>query len=79
MDESIHTIEKLRKASENVGFEDERHIELRMELVWHIGEAGALIKEKYSFINKMETRVHYLEEDNHISESPCCKSIQDMG
>ena len=26
----------------------------------------------------METKLHYLEEDNHRGESLCCKSIQDM-
>ena len=34
LDESSHTIEKLRNAAEKVEFEDECHIELRIKLVW---------------------------------------------
>ena len=51
MDESSHTIEKLRKAAEKAEFEDERHIELRIELLWQVDVAGAIIKEKYGLIN----------------------------
>ena len=36
--EIIHTIEQMRKASEKVQFEDERHIELEIELVWQVYE-----------------------------------------
>ena len=61
MDESSHTIEKLRKAAEKVEFEDEHHIELRMELVWKVDEAGALTKEKDGLINQLETKVQDLE------------------
>ena len=57
LDESSHTIEKLRNSAERVKFEDERHIELRMELVWQVDEAGTLIKEKYGLINQLETKV----------------------
>ena len=78
LDESSHTIEKLRKASEKVEFEDERHIELRMELVWQVDEDGALIKEKYGLIKKLETKVQYLEEEKHRSEARCCKAMQNM-
>ena len=46
LDESSHTIEKMRKAAEKVEFEDERHVELRMELVWQVDKAEALIKDK---------------------------------
>ena len=61
MDESSHTIEKLRKVAEKVEFEGERHIELRMELVWQVDEAGALIKEKGGLINQLENKVQDLE------------------
>ena len=78
LDEIIHTIEKTRKAAEKVEFEDERHIELRKELVWQVDEAGALIKEKYGLINQLETKVQDLEEEKNRSEARCCKSMQDM-
>ena len=78
LDESSHTIEKLIKAAEKVEFEDERHIELRMELVWQVDEAGALIKEKYGLINQLETKVQDLEEKKHRSEACCCKVMKDM-
>ena len=78
LDESSHTIEKLRKSAEKVAFEDERHIDLTMELVWQVDEARALIKEKESLINQMETKVQDLEEEKYRSESLCCKSMQDM-
>ena len=48
MDESSHTSEKLRKAAEKVAFEEERNIELNMELLWQVDKAGALIKDKDS-------------------------------
>ena len=78
MDKSNHTIEKLRKAAEKVEFEDERHIELRMELVWHVDKGGSLIKEKDDLINQLETKVQDLEEEKHRSEAHCCKAMQDM-
>ena len=65
LDESIHTIEKLRKDAEKVEFEDERHIELRMELVWQVDKARALIKKKDGLINQLETKVQDLEEKKH--------------
>ena len=43
-----------------------------------LDEAGALIKDKNGLINQLETKIQDLEEDNHWSESLCCKSIQDM-
>ena len=53
LDESSHTIEKLIKAAEKVEFEDERHIELIMKLVWQVDEAGSLIKERDGLINQL--------------------------
>ena len=38
LDEIRHTIEKLIKEDEKVEFEDERHIDLVMELVWQVDE-----------------------------------------
>ena len=78
MDESSHTIEKLRKEAEKVEFEDERHIELIVELVWQVDEAGSLIKERDGLINQLETKVQDLEEKKHRSEARCCKTTQDM-
>ena len=78
LNENSHTIEKLRKEAEKVEFEDERHIELRMELVWQVDEARALIKEKEGLINQLETKVQDLEEAKHQSEACCCKATQDM-
>ena len=52
--ESSNTIEKLIKLYERVGFEDERHIELRMELVRQVDEAEELIKDKDNLINKLK-------------------------
>ena len=78
MDESSHTIEKLRKEAEKVEFGDEHHIELRMELVWQVDKAGAIIKEKDCLINQLETKVWNLEEKKHRSEACCCKATQDM-
>ena len=43
-EEISHTVEKLIKAAEKVEFEDERHTELKMELVWKVDESGALFK-----------------------------------
>ena len=40
------------KAAEKAYFEDERHIEIRMKLVWQVEKAGALIKEKDSLIKQ---------------------------
>ena len=60
MEELSHTVEKLRKAAEKVEFEDERHIELKMELLWKVDKAGALIKEK-DVLNQLETKVQDLE------------------
>ena len=77
MDESSHTIEKLRKAAEKVEFEDERHVELKMELLWQVDNAGALIKEKDG-LYQLETKVQDLEEEKHRSEARCCKAMQDM-
>ena len=54
LDESSHTIEKLRKAAEKVEFEDERHIELRMELVRQVDEAEELIKYTNNLMNKLK-------------------------
>ena len=68
----------MRKAAERVEFEDERHIKLRMELVWQVDESGALIKEKNSLIDQLETKVQDLEEEKHRSEARCCKAMQDM-
>ena len=78
LDESSHTIEKLRKAAENLEFEDECYTELRIEFVWQVYESGALIKEKDGLINQLETKVQDLEGEKHRSEARCCKSIQDM-
>ena len=78
MEEIIHTVEKQRKAAEKVEFEDERHVELKMELLWQVDEAGALIKEKDGLINQLETKVQNLEEEKHRSEARCCKAMQDM-
>ena len=52
LEKIIHTLEELRKSAEKVEIEDERHIELNMELVRQVDEAGALIKEKYILINQ---------------------------
>ena len=73
LDKSSHTIEKQIKAAEKVEVEDEQHIELRMELVRHVYESRALIKEKESLINQLETKVQVYEEEMHQSESPCYK------
>ena len=78
MDKISHIIEKMRKEAEKVEFEDERHIDIRMELVWKVDEAGALIKEKDGLINQLETKVQDLEEEKHRSEARCCKAMQDM-
>ena len=78
MDKISHIIEKMRKEAEKVEFEDERHIDIRMELVWKVDEARALIKEKEGLINQLETKVQDLEEKKHQSEAPCCKATQDM-
>ena len=61
-DESSHIIEKLRKVDETTEFEYEHHIELRMELVRQVDEAGSHIKGKYSLINQMEIKVREIEE-----------------
>ena len=53
LDESSHTIEKLRKSAKRVGFEEELHIEIRMELVQQIDKAVELIEDKYCVINKI--------------------------
>ena len=74
MDEIRHTIEKLIKEDEKVEFEDERHIDLVMELVWQADEAGALIKDEDGLINQLETKVQHLEEENHISEADVAKT-----
>ena len=50
------------KSAERVEFEDERHIDLRMELVRQVDKVGKLIKDKYSLINQLETKYHKLEE-----------------
>ena len=68
----------MRKSSEKVEFEDDIHIELIMELVWKVDEAGALIKEKEGLINQLETKLQDLEEEKHQSEARCCKATQDM-
>ena len=44
LDESRNTIEKLRKATENLECKYEHHIEIRMELVRQVDESGSLIK-----------------------------------
>ena len=46
LDESSNTIEKPIKVSGRVDFEDERHTEPIMELVWQVDEAVGLINEK---------------------------------
>ena len=51
----------MRKSAEKVEFEDESHIELIMELVCQVDEAGALIRGKYSLINQMDTKVQTLK------------------
>ena len=52
---------KEQKAALKKEFEDERYIELIMELVCQVYEAGALIKEKYSLINQRDTKVQDFE------------------
>ena len=59
-DEIIHTIEKPRKAAERVDFEDERHIELIMKLVWTVDKGGEITKRNSSLINQLETKVQDL-------------------
>ena len=44
-----------------VDFEDERHIEIIMDLVQQIDKARSFIKEKDILINKLETKVHNFE------------------
>ena len=78
MYERSHIIKKLRKAAEKVEFEDESHIELIMELVCQVDEAGALIRGKYSLINQMDTKVQTLEEEKHHSEAHCYKAMEDI-
>ena len=77
LEEISHTVEKLRKTAEKVEFEDERHIELRMELLWLVDNAGALIKEKDG-LKQLEKKVQDLEEEKHRSEARRCKAMQDM-
>ena len=78
MDEISHNIETLIKADEKVGFDYERHVELRMELVRQVDEAGSHIKGKYSLINQMDTKVQTLEEKKHHSEAHCYKAMKDI-
>ena len=68
MNESIHTIEKLIKVAKKVQFEYERHIELIIEFVRQVGEAGALIKDKNGLITNWK-KVENLEEYNYQSEA----------
>ena len=68
----------MRKTAEKVEFKDDIHIELIMELVWKVDEAGALIKDKDGLINQLETKVQDPEEEKHQSEARCCKSMQSM-
>ena len=58
---SIHTTEKLIKAAENIWFEDERHIDLRMGLMRKDDKAGALVKEKYILVNQWEKKYQDFE------------------
>ena len=66
------------QSAEKIEFEDERHIDLRMELVRQVDKVRSLIKDKYSLINQLKTKVQELEEYKHQKEDLCCKSMQDM-
>ena len=78
MDKSSHTIEKLIKAAEKLEFEDERHIEIIMELVWKVDKDRSLIKDKDGLINQLETKVKDLEEEKHLIRARCFKAMQDI-
>ena len=54
--EISHTIEKLIKASERVCFEDEHHIDLRMEVARKVDKVRALKKKKESLINQLKKK-----------------------
>ena len=62
MDGSRHTIEKLTKEDERVEFEDERHIDLVMELVRQVENDESIIKDEDDLINQLETKVQEPEE-----------------
>ena len=62
LDESVHTVGKLRKSDEKVEFEDELHIEIRMEFMWQVDYSRSIIKDKYVLINQLEIKVQDLEE-----------------
>ena len=62
MDEIRHTIEKLIKEDEKVEFEDERHIDLVMELVRQVENDESIIKDEDDLINQLETKVQEPEE-----------------
>ena len=55
--EISHTIEKLIKASERVCFEDEHHIDLRMEVARKVDKVRALKKEERKFDKPTEKKV----------------------
>ena len=57
LDESSHTIDKIRKSSEMVEFEDELHIEIKIELVQKVDEAGSFIKDKDYLINQLFKKI----------------------
>ena len=73
MDERSHIIEKLRKAAEKVEFEYERHIELIMEWMRQVDEAGELIKDNGNLINQLETKAQELEGEKHGIEAAVAK------
>ena len=62
MEEINHTVEKPKKEAKEVEFEDDRHIELKTELMWQVDKAGALIKEKDGLINQLKKKCRTLKK-----------------
>ena len=69
LDESSHAIEKLRKYAEKVEFEDERYIEIIMELVQKVDKSRELIKDKDILINHLERKVKDIGEEKYRIEA----------